>query len=126
MSRKKTKLSNFRHLDVNIQYEPVIQKYAKECADILKNNSPEKTGAYAQGWAVDEKKDVRGRWYVATVWNEDHYRLTHLLENGHIIANKRGGVGWSSARPHIAKAYRSIKPSFLRAIENVEIEVEIE
>jgi len=123
---KTVHLSNFRKIDINIEYEPIIQKYAQECVDILKDTSPDRTGKYKEGWTVDTKKDKKGQWYYCTVWNKTSYQLTHLLENGHLIVNKRGGVGWASRKPHIAKAYRRIRNPLIREIENVKSDVKIE
>ena len=122
---KTTHLSNFRKLDISIEYEPIIKKYADECVDILKDTSPDLTGKYKEGWVVDTKKH-KNLWYYATVWNKTSYQLTHLLENGLLIVNKRGGVGWASRQPHIAKAYRRIRNPLIREIENVKADVKIE
>lgn len=68
----------------------------KEAVKRLKAESPKRTKAYSKSWKYVQEK---GRVNVAvTVFNEDNYRLTHLLENGHA---KRGG-GRVQAIPHIA------------------------
>ncbi|MDO5332091.1 MAG: hypothetical protein Q4E99_05365, partial [Bacillota bacterium] len=59
---------------------------------------------------VKTKKDEYGNPYYL-VFNEKDYPLTTFLENGHLIANKKGGVGWSSARPHIRPAFEKAKES---------------
>lgn len=44
-----------------------------------------RTGKYNKGWAVNTKK---GRGIInCTVWNATDWRLTHLLENGHVTRN---------------------------------------
>lgn len=126
MAKKKVPLSNWRRLNVSINYADIIHEYAEECVDILENTSPDRTGKYAKGWTIEEKKDVKQRWYYCTIWNETSYQLTHLLENGHLIVNKRGGVGWANRKPHIAKAYNRIKNPLIKAVEKAKIEVEIE
>ena len=35
------------------------------------------------------------------VHNKTDYQLTHLLENGHVIRNKKGTYGRAPAHPHI-------------------------
>lgn len=130
----KTKLENFNELDVKIEFKSIIDKYAKDCADGIKRKSPRgrsKNKAYADGWGVEEitkytkkKKDTFSQ-YGMRVYNATKYNLTHLLENGHIIANKKNGVGWASARPHIEVVYQAIKEPFIKAMENAKKEVEI-
>lgn len=75
-----------------------IKEAAKEAAKTLKNGGPYKnrTGAYAKGWTARqrEKKKIQGY----TVYNKDHFQLTHLLEYGH---QSRNG-GRVKAFSHIA------------------------
>lgn len=72
----------------------VLDKSATETADEsverLHNTSPGH-GDYASGWTVKRlsKGDV-------VVHNSTNYQLTHLLENSHVIRNKRGTWGRTS------------------------------
>lgn len=68
---------------------------AKECVQKLRNTSPKKTGDYARGWKVS----TQGKDYV--VHNATDYQLTHLLENSHVIRNKKGTYGRSTPHKHI-------------------------
>lgn len=70
----------------------------KELKKFKPNASKRATGAYAKGWAWTKRGYMR---YV--VHNKDHYRLTHLLEKGHVIKKKGIVVGEADAFPHIAK-----------------------
>lgn len=74
-----------------------IQQVSKESAQKLQNTSPRKTGSYARGWTV--KKDGK---LGAIVHNKTDYQLTHLLENGHVIRNKKGTYGRAPGIKHIA------------------------
>lgn len=76
------------------------QKVAKEAANKLKNSSPKKTGKYAKSWRVRTDRGSGGIDTV-TVHNKDHYQLTHLLENGHVVKNKKGTYGRTSPQKHI-------------------------
>ena len=49
----------------------------------------------------------------ATVWNEKHYQLTHLLEKGHAL---RDG-GRSAAFPHIAPVEQKCEDELIRNIK---------
>lgn len=81
----------------------VVEASAEAVRD-LKHNSPRRPppvgGAYARDWTRSPLERSRyGLKYV--VHNKHHYRLTHLLEDGH--ANARGG-GRTPAHPHIGLA----------------------
>lgn len=63
-------------------------------------------GGYARGWRVREVYAGHGL-RTLTVWNPPDYRLTHLLENGHRIANQyKHYPGSVNAIPHIEYAER--------------------
>ena len=63
---------------------------AKECAQKLRSTSPKGPRGYAQSWTF---KKVDGAWVC---YNKEHYQLTHLLENSHLIRNKKGTYGRTS------------------------------
>ena len=65
--------------------EDAAKTTAKECVNELKNTSPKGPRGYARSW-TSKKHD--GGWVV---YNKEHYRLTHLLENGHYSYNQFGG-----------------------------------
>lgn len=95
-----------------------VDKVAKETVNELKGSSPRKSGHYAEGWATKEGKTAT-RSKSAVVWNEKHYRLTHLLEHGHARVNGGRKV---PARPHIGaaeqKAIKSFEDELRRGIEH--------
>lgn len=62
---------------------------------------------YSSSWYVDEKKGVN--FYHATVHNRKHYRLTHLLEYGHMTRNGER-----------TRAFRHIEPIDLYATSRIE------
>ena len=75
---------------------------AKKAADYtvreLKAKSPKgATGRYAKSWKT--KAQDGGQ----VVYNDKHYRLTHLLENGHDIVHDGKKVGRAKAYPHIKR-----------------------
>ncbi len=81
----------------------------------LHNTSPEGyTGDYRKGWTFKEKEIKRGKSYRTelVVYNATKYRLTHLLEKSHRIANKYGSYGKSTAQPHIAPAQKNAEAKF--------------
>lgn len=58
---------------------------------------------YPKGWS-NQKKKTRGK-QISEVHNRTEYRLTHLLEHGHVIKNGTGRTfGRTREFPHIAIA----------------------
>ena len=80
-----------------------VDKASKEAVRELKSSSPKRNGAYARNWAAKKTKQANKWAYEKTVYNKDHYRLTHLLEKGHRVVGAKNGRKWVDARPHIAK-----------------------
>lgn len=56
---------------------------AKEGLMLIKAESPERTKAYGKSWRIEVKKGPHGGFTKYTLYNKEHYRLTHLLEKGH-------------------------------------------
>ena len=80
-----------------------VDKASKEAVRELKGSSPKRTGEYAKSWAA-KKARLTNKWaYQKTVYNKEHYRLTHLLEKGHKVVGAKNGRTWVDARPHIEK-----------------------
>lgn len=79
-----------------------ITRVARESVKKLKNTSPKKSGSYAQGWGIKKNGlSVHGDIVNIVVCNKTDYQLTHLLENGHIIRNKKGEYGRTRPIKHI-------------------------
>lgn len=77
-----------------------INSVSKESVSKLKNTSQKSSGEYARGWTT---KKERGSGGINTVTVHNRvYQLTHLLENGHIIRNKKGTYGRTPGIKHIA------------------------
>lgn len=100
---------------VSAQVGKILDEYSKEVKDVtndainnvskesvskLKNTSPKKSGKYARGWTVRKERGSGGI-NTVTVHNKV-YQLTHLLENGHIVRNKKGTYGRANGIKHIA------------------------
>lgn len=89
--------------DVHKAMETSLEEEAKATAQQLKATSPKrakgtKKGAYARSWRVTKRGDT------LIVHNGRHYRLTHLLENGHVVRNGEGTFGRARAIKHIGPA----------------------
>ena len=85
---------------------------AREAAKDLRSSSPKKTGDYASGWGSKELDAD-----TTVVYNKKMPGLTHLLENGHVIRNKKGTYGRVAARKHIAPVAAWAEGDLVQRIE---------
>ncbi|MGN0162667.1 MAG: HK97 gp10 family phage protein [Candidatus Ornithomonoglobus sp.] len=90
-------LSTF-NAELQKEINAAAKKTAKDTVKALKEKSPKKTGKYAGGWTADVDSGILGAQVV--VHNKDKYQLTHLLEKGHRLVGKKGGL--VAAKAHIA------------------------
>ena len=74
-------------------------------------------GDYSKSWTSEQKMTSRYS-KVDIVYNEDHYRLTHLLESGHskVLWGRKTGER-VSAYPHIAPINDKAQESVIRKVE---------
>lgn len=97
--------------------ENVIIKTADDAVQRLRNAHPSGSGqygswdAYNKSWKkrVDFKKAKKS----GVVYNEKHYRLTHLLEKGHAL--RQGGR--TRAFPHIEPVERFVNEEFYQNLK---------
>ena len=96
------------------------EEAGKHAESELHQTSPSMTGAYRKSWVYEEKTIRKGKAYRTemVVWNPEHYRLTHLLEKSHRIANKYGSYGMSTPEPHIAKAQENAEREFEKVFKS--------
>ena len=77
----------------------------------------EASGAYAGSW-INEKLQSKPLTVHRAVHNEKHYRLTHLLEKGHVIRNGTGRTfGRTAAYPHIAPINDRANEDLIRLVK---------
>ena len=91
--------------DINADIQRVVDDalldVPKATAQLLRNTSPKGSPhlrGYAEGWTTK-----RGQGEVI-VYNKTNWQLTHLLEDGHIVKNKKGTYGRAHPIKHIAPA----------------------
>lgn len=82
--------------DIAEQVDEIAEEVITETVAELRVTSPKRKGEYAKSWA---KKRLKNGTWVAYV-RAPHYRLTHLLERGHVLKNG----GRTKAQVHIAPA----------------------
>lgn len=113
--------------NVRVHVDDAVGEVAKESQKKLRAT----TGAegsnvwrkYPTGWTT--KQTRRRNFHKEEVWNAKHYRLTHLLENGHVVRN---GTGRNNGRQktrefkHIGpindEAQKRLEEKIKEAIEN--------
>ena len=104
--------------DLMTQLNDVLQDYSEEVMDTYNTCGKEiaddtvsklkrvkfgryDRGKYSKSWAVKQEQGKLGS-YTYTIYNKKHYRLTHLLEFGHVIKDGTGRkVGEAGAIEHI-------------------------
>lgn len=113
----KKELENYNVEVVRITNES-IKEAAKEAAKTLKNGGPYKnrTGAYAKDWTAGQREKTKSVVQIQgyTVYNKDHFQLTHLLENGH--QSRKGGR--VKAFSHIAQVNEQLGEMVTGKIES--------
>lgn len=98
--------------DTQIMIAGAVDKRADELVKALKADSPHKSGDYAKDW-TSKVTTNNFSYYIRTVHNKKHYRLTHLLEKGHAL--HRGGR--TKAFPHIGPDAERIQAEFVKDVE---------
>jgi len=101
--------------DVQDVANETAQKVAKEASQKLRNTSPKDSGEYAKSWGVKKEMSTFGV-VTAIVHNRKHYRLTHLLENGHVVKNGKGTYGRTSPIKHIEPVEEWANEEFEREV----------
>lgn len=119
VSVQMTKLMDEYDKEVKKAANTAIQKVSDQAVKKLKNDSPKKSGKYARGWTTKKERGVTGTVDTVVVHNKTAHQLTHLLENGHVIRNKKGVYGRT-------KAYKHIEPVADWANEELPAEIERE
>lgn len=98
--------------DITEDVKNAVEVTTRECEEEIKQRSPKRTSAYRRSWTATEMFNRRGS-IRFTVHNKKHYRLTHLLEDGH--AKKNGGR--VEGTPHIAPAEQNAEKNLIKRIE---------
>lgn len=107
-------IEDFEKFEIELDYVPIIKETCEELAKNISQsviNEFDGTGAYAKSWTWKMVEEKLGEYGV--VYNKEHYRLTHLLEHGHVIRNAYGTYGRTAPRPHIKPEFDRIKGIYI-------------
>lgn len=129
MGRNKARGNKIQPADFSEEMKYLLEQYGDHVAsvtvsivEVVADNAREKlrskstgsfsdrTGRYRRGWRAELRKGRIG--VDATVYNKTDYRLTHLLEYGHIMRNGKR----SKPYPHIAEVNEEAIRQFERGL----------
>ena len=98
--------------------EKGVLETADEAVRELRSAHPAGSGEYGswneynKGWTKRTNKSKQ-KGILSVVWNQKHYRLTHLLEKGHAKVNG----GRTRAFPHIAPVEQKCEENLIKNIK---------
>lgn len=90
------------------------KRIGRKAKDRIRRTAPRKTGRYAESWSIREFKK-RGSFRLV-VYSKDHYRLTHLLENGF---RHKPDNNFIEGQEHIAPVQQEVDAEFEKAVEKI-------
>lgn len=108
--------------EVNVVIDDALKEVARESVEDLKavhsfSSKGNPSGAYSKDWTF-EIQPVKRYARKVVVFNEDHYRLTHLLESGH------AKFLWGRSTGQNVQGFPHIEPVEKKASEHLENAIE--
>jgi hypothetical protein len=103
---------------VNVSSEKVGKAAVKQLKKTSPRRPPPVGGKYAKSWAMKTEPEV-GQPHTRIIYvKAPHYRLTHLLEYGHVVVNAGPGKkDRVDGIPHIRPAEEMVIKEFTAAVE---------
>lgn len=99
--------------EVAFEVKSAVDDVSRELFSAIQLDGPERTGKYKKAMRLktvyEDRLQKKKLWYVAA----PYYRLTHLLEFGHV---KKNG-GRVEARPHVSKNDEIAQKKLLARVE---------
>lgn len=104
-------------LAAGLTVEKVVREVAQDTAKELQQTSPRRTGDYAESWTYDVGNTARTKHTMIVHAEDPHYRLTHLLENGHQVRKGGRTLGNTKTHEHIAPAEKKAVEKLRKMLE---------
>lgn len=109
--------------DVIQNVKKEAEKIAKDARKTLRQKTTgkfkDRSGDYRKGWRVKKVSETANTLEIA-VWNQTDYRLTHLLEHGHVIKNgTQREYGRTREFEHIAEVNEKAIKRFQEQTEKI-------
>lgn len=110
--------------EYNVEIRKAIEQPTRESAKDLvrctKQSAPKRTGAYRK--AISEKQGKKTATTFTRIWyvKAPRYRLTHLLEDGHVLANGGRVSGTHFLRKAVEEVAERHVERLKEAIEDVD------
>ena len=102
--------------NVDTSGKAVADKGAKQ----LRQTSPKRTGKYAKSWGVTREEGAFGENAKYIIHNKKHYRVAHLLEHGHVMANGKRTKAIPHIKPVEEQVIREYAKKVREAIEDAD------
>lgn len=119
-------LEDINEIEIDLDFNDIIENTCKELSQDIKQEAQQMfgNGEYANNWIfkIVKKKNKKDE---GVVYNKDTYRLSHLLENGHIIKNQYGTYGRTQPKPHIKPQFDKIKGKFIEQMSSCKYKLKI-
>lgn len=97
------------------------ERTEREIAKLSPSGDNHRAHKYSETWKVYGNKQTLS----AIVYNKDNYRLTHLLENGHLNINSKNKLIWVPPQPHISVGFDNTKGKFEKDMEDIDVDIDI-
>lgn len=99
--------------------DSIVEKISEEALEVVKSRSPARKGhrekKYKEGWIIKKEYKKSGTRY--RIYNKTNPHLTHLLEYGHVKANKYGSHGFVSGKPHVEPTAKEFGKKFYEEVK---------
>lgn len=124
-------IEKFEGLTIDIDFNKIIEDNSRRMAEQIKNKakqvlSNKASNTYADSWTYRMERDVGVDKLKGVIFNQEHYQLTHLLENGHLVkngSNNNAVLGRVSPRKHIKPVFDANVDVFVEEMSKAKFEI---
>lgn len=117
LGKELTKELSKYNSEITKEIKKVVKKEAKKLAENIKNDSPNRTGNYKDGWTSAEDSETPFG-IVHVVYNSNAPQITHLLEYGYLKRDGGRVEGTKHIEPNEKIIIESVQRSIVEVIQN--------